>query len=73
MQMSGGNSGGVSITGTGGGGTSTSDSISVAVRVRPAKSVSDPVEWIVQDNVIYGAQPENQHNVFAFGKTKDSN
>ncbi|XP_022661942.1 uncharacterized protein LOC111250659 isoform X2 [Varroa destructor] len=64
--MSGGNSGGVAITGTGGGGTSTSDSISVAVRVRPAKSVSDPVEWIVQDNVIYGAQPENQHNVFAF-------
>ncbi|OQR68726.1 hypothetical protein BIW11_12722 [Tropilaelaps mercedesae] len=47
-------------------GVSGSDSISVAVRVRPAKSDVDLVEWVVQDNIIYAAQPDCQHNVFAF-------
>ena len=46
--------------------TSSSDSISVAVRVRPAKHETDVDEWMVQDQVIYAAQPDCQHNVFAF-------
>ena len=46
--------------------TSSSDSISVAVRVRPAKHGRDVDEWIVQDEVIYGARPDRQHNVFSF-------